>query len=61
LAANIPTPTTMRSPRQPRQLVIAIDTNRAAAQGKPGRMTMAVALDKARAVPLAAQRTEHHR
>ena len=54
LTANIPTPTTMRSPLQRRQQVIAIDTNMAAAQGKPERMIMAVALDKARAVPLAA-------
>jgi hypothetical protein len=35
LTANIPTPTTMRSPRQRRQQVIAIDTNMAAAQGNP--------------------------
>jgi hypothetical protein len=54
LTENIPTPTTMRSPLQPCQLVIAIDTNMAAAQGKPERMIMAAALDKARAVPLAA-------
>jgi hypothetical protein len=36
LTANIPTPTTMRSPLQRRQQVIAIDTNMAAAQGNPG-------------------------
>jgi hypothetical protein len=35
LTANIPTPTTMRSPLQRRQQVIAIDTNMAAAQGNP--------------------------
>ena len=35
LTANIPTPTTMRSPRPRRQLVIAIDTNMAVAQGNP--------------------------
>jgi hypothetical protein len=38
LTANIPTPTTMRSPRQRRQQVIAIDTNTAAAQGNPERI-----------------------
>ena len=41
LTANIPTPTTMRSPLQRRQQVIAIDTNTAAAQGKPERVIMA--------------------
>jgi hypothetical protein len=35
LTADIPTPTTMRSPRPRRQLVIAIDTNMAVAQGNP--------------------------
>jgi hypothetical protein len=35
LTANIPTPTTMRSPRPRRQLVIAIDTKIAVAQGNP--------------------------
>ena len=35
LTANIPTPTTMRSPLQRRQRVIAIDTNMAVAQGNP--------------------------
>ena len=35
LDANIPTPTTMRSPLQRRQRVIAIDTNMAVAQGNP--------------------------